>query len=181
MINASSQNTNLTLRAIADSGTQLDQPMTMALATGAVLWSDLSAFNFPANAAFSGWIQVDSTMPGIMGDVAFGTPQARADLPLTALLSTSGILPIVLNDGTNVVTTVTFANPNTTAAKAQLAVMDANGKSVGSGNVPLAANAPVTAAISTLTATGGRDDGRVSGDHVRQGRHRLRELVAAWQ
>ncbi|MCH8819603.1 MAG: S8 family serine peptidase, partial [Acidobacteria bacterium] len=96
-----------------------------------------SLLNLPAG-DFVGWIRIDSTISGIVGDVTFGDPEG--EFLSSVQLQSSPVRDVVFShvaDGSGFLTGITFLNPSSDPAAISVEVFNTEGQRTGVGNFVL--------------------------------------------
>ncbi len=153
LVNVSGQERTVTLRALADDGTPLAAAVQRTLQPNQSLQEDageLFGLGSAATApAVQGSLRVESSGPGVVGDVVFGDPTTlryAAALPLQTRLLRRAIFSQVANANTGggnaaniTFTGLAFHNPNAVEAQIVVTVFAADGTETGSRLLNLSA------------------------------------------
>jgi len=157
LANPSSSSASLTIRLYDDTGKALGQPLAQSLAVGQQVSIDVGTILGAApSTAVAGSVTVDSTSPGIVGDLSVGDAKSfltdRAALPLVSTLSPNLVLPYLANDGATYAASVAVFNPNTSPTAVKISAFGPNGASAGSASFNVPANGRIAGALSTLAS-----------------------------
>lgn len=130
IVNLDGTEGSLTLRLIGDNGAQIGVTRTLSIAAnGKVYISDQSFFAVPQDNEVSGYVEINSSGPSVVGNVVFGDVNPGTSvtaLPLVARLGNSLVFGQVASDQTWFMG-LALLNPNNTDAVATLALYQANG------------------------------------------------------
>ena len=140
VINPTDAAASLTLSAFR-TGVSAGTPTgsaTVSLDPKSMLKADArSLLNLP-DGDFVGWIRIDSTIAGIVGDVTFGDPEG--DFLSSVQLQNSPVRDVVFShvaDGARFLTGLTFLNPSPDLAAVTVEVFNVEGQMTGVGNFVL--------------------------------------------
>ena len=170
LVNVSGGTANITLKAWGANGTAAASNFTMQLQSGQEYTASIPGiFNLASTTV--GSLEVDSSAPGIFGDVlvqdASFTPAYAVSLALTSQGAAMSVFPYATSQ-----TTLSIFNPGSTAASATATPYGANGAAgtpstmsipanglgtiavSSSGYVAINSNAPVVAAAAMVVASG---------------------------
>lgn len=136
IINPTDQPADLRISAFASGGSTRTPAAqkTVKLPAGAILKENARSFLELPSGDFVGWLRVDSSITGILGDVTFGDLQG--EFLSSVELQASPVNDVVFShvaDGLGVFTGLTFLNISSDAAQVKVEVFDLNGNRTGSG------------------------------------------------
>jgi hypothetical protein len=140
LINTGDGTRALTLRAVAEDGSDLVPPVSVSLAAGQSLEQEIAqVFGLPDGRAAIGSLHVTADGPGVIGDVIFGDPIAMnfaAGLTLQTKSFTEAVFSQVAN-GDNYFTGLAFYNPNQVGTDVTVEVYSENGVKTGRLAAPI--------------------------------------------
>ena len=148
---------SLLVRAVGENGASLAPAVNVPLGPGEQWEREVGQlFGFDSNVLTVGSIVIESSITGILGDVAFGDPSNdrafRASLPLDPRPSKTAAFAQVAN-GAGSFTGFAAFNPNGAAAAVTIATYAADGASTGSANLVLAAGGRVSKVLPEIVAS----------------------------
>ena len=157
VVNTTGLAAGLVVRAVGENGASLAPAVNVQLGPGEQLERDVGPlFGFDSNVLTVGSIVIESSITGILGDVAFGDPSSarafRASLPLDPRPSKTAAFAQVAN-GAGFFTGFAAFNPNGSATAVTIATFAANGASTGSGSLNLAAGGRVSKLLPEVVAS----------------------------
>lgn len=166
LINTSSLQRAITLRAVGESGSDMVAPVNKSLGPGQFLEEDVSQlFGLPAGTAAVGSLRVEANGGGIIGDVIFGDPTSfnyAAALPLQTQPFTQAVFSQVVNLPP-LFTGLALYNPGASVAQVTLEVFNAQGSLIGQASLTVRGGERVSKFVSQFApSTAGQAGGYVS-------------------
>ena len=140
LINTSDGTRALTVRAVAEDGSNLVPAVNLSLAAGQSLEQEIAqVLGLPDGTSAIGSLHVTADGPGVIGDVIFGDPIAMyfaAGLTLQTKSFTEAVFSQVAN-GDNYFTGLAFYNPNQLSTDITIEVYSENGVKTGQLAAPI--------------------------------------------
>jgi hypothetical protein len=140
LINTSDATRALTLRAVAEDGSNLVPAVNLSLAAGQSLEQEIAqVLGLPDGTSAIGSLHVTADGPGVIGDVIFGDPVAMnfaAALTLQTRSFTEAVFSQVAN-GDFYFTGLAFYNPNQLSTEITIEVYSENGVKTGQLAAPI--------------------------------------------
>ena len=156
LVNISPETRLVTLRAIAEDGSNLSAPVEVSLAPGEALERDIGEiFGLGANSSpilSVGSIRIEADGPGVIGDVIFGdagTFSNAASMPLQTRKFTRAVFSQVAS-GLGLFTGLAVYNPGTDAAEVTIRVFSEQGEQTGETVLVVEAGERFSRALSEL-------------------------------
>ncbi len=174
LVNTSPGARTVILHALAEDGSPLAAPVVRTLQPGATLQEDagvLFDLGLSTSApAVSGSLKVESSGPGIIGDIVFGDPvdiHYAAALPLQTRLLRRAIFSQVANQIASTAAASTFTglalyNPGAASAQVSVSVFADDGTPTGSRLIPVPGGGRLSSTVEDLVpASAGQTGGYV--------------------
>ena len=162
LVNISSNTRQLALDVIGDSGAPIATTLSLSLDPGEARVVDAGEFEYSGTNRV-GSLRVETSFPGIIGDVLFGEPTAAnwaAALPLESVRFREAVFSQVANIPGVLFTGLAFVNPNDSPASIQIDVYSATGEVTGTKSLVLDGGERISQLVSELIPS---TDGQVTG------------------
>ena len=151
LVNPTQNDANLTLVAYNESGTQLGNPVGIAISAGNEwIMDSVAAFGLSPDVLNTGIIAVQSNVTGVVGDVSFGDGlgnTTRSSLVFSSIPSKLSVIPLVENDSA-ASGSISVANTNWVAASVTVTLYNSAGGKLGTMGVSIKPNGRATGTVA---------------------------------